>query len=1200
MKKQFRHILMAGLAMLTAATVSAQTLTQDWKVETDIPAIANARFGTGFGGKVYTNDKSVTTIYSFDGTAVETVSTTGGAAVGISHDDAGNLIILEGWAGAGAMKTLKLWNKATGETSSIEITLPKGVTAARMDALGKAVGDIFSETGGAVFFAGSNNTAVAKIFIANGVQVVGKSVTITTPITFDTTSIALPLTNDPMSNDIAIRLRLNQDFYINTSGEFVALTRVGELSSSSGGDIVTIGGVLYSIEPAGATYYDGFQVVNRETNEVIATHQAEATTSNGQSYGTSLVAEVVDDYTARIYQYQPGCFAAQYTLALPKPLPKLASRNAYAYDIKVAESEGNYTVSYRLNAPATAVKVQLMKDGEIYKEFEGTTIAEYADYEMTTVNNLNTVVIPATELALDATTSFIVAVTGDVVTEPTLLGETYKFWSPYGVVVDNNTDSDNFGRILVTESQSSLPATGYHSSKEENGIGIGIYAFDQMLQPIKNSEGKYGFLSGMTPAEGKYEGTTTTIYDFKRLAMSEDGRLFVSRTNSTTAGVYELNPNDLEAAATAVFEGTIGADGNITNADGEFVAGPATGLSVSGAGDELMLAVVSCDNGYALSTSAHHVDVYNLGKNKTWSAVPSNRVTTLDGYWINSATVNACLDPDGMGLMVGQYRGAPSEAEPAYKHVDLVTNMVDYSDITTPAGGAGMAWNANHTLFAMASGKKKVGIYRVTREDSSAPVYTKLYEFDTTCGTNTNAIAFDAADNLYVVSNSGEWLKAFALPRDNGEVAVAAPSKYDVTLSSDEYPAALYVIGDMNNWDNESGIKMEKGTQGVYTTTITANKEKEYFSVVSVLDSDWEVVNANRWGVGSDGSVITINQSQELIKTTGAMVLEGVIGTEYTIMVDLANSTITVSGEELPTSYPESMYILGDLEDLALWDPTEVFEMETQSEGVYYTVIQAHEGSNFAFTSDFGSWEVVNANRWGFAEDNSDWSIGVNPIVKGEGAIRIPNAGWYELTLDLKEMTLTVGEFHFPENLYMIGSLKNANWDITSNAYTLAQTETGVYSIEGVEIIDANNGFGYFAFGSALSETGNWDAFNANRFGPEVPDTEVTDNVAAEIGQNGDTSYKILAGIYDITVDLTEGSLLCVKNDGSVAKFEINAAKAVGMNGEIRILGDASCVSVYNAAGQAVVVNSAEKSINVAAGVYVVVVDGKTQKVVVR
>ena len=128
-----------------------------------------------------------------------------------------------------------------------------------------------------------------------------------------------------------------------------------------------------------------------------------------------------------------------------------------------------------------------MKDGEIYKEFEGTTIAEYADYEMTTVNNLNTVVIPATELALDATTSFIVAVTGDVVTEPTLLGETYKFWSPYGVVVDNNTDSDNFGRILVTESQSSLPATGYHSSKEENGIGIGIYAFDQMLQPIKNT-----------------------------------------------------------------------------------------------------------------------------------------------------------------------------------------------------------------------------------------------------------------------------------------------------------------------------------------------------------------------------------------------------------------------------------------------------------------------------------------------------------------------------------------------------------------------------------------------------------------------------------------------------------------------------------------------------------------------------------------
>ena len=345
--KKITQLVAAG-ALLVAMSANAQTLTQDWKCTTDIPAAANARFGTGIGGKVYVNDKSNTTLWAFDGTQRETVGKSGAAAVGISTDNAGNLIILNAFAGAGAMGSVTLWNHTTKEFKKINITLPKGVTAARMDALGNAVGDIFSETGGAVFFAGNTNTAVAKIFIANGQQVVEKSKAIETGIAFDTTVIATALTDDPESDEIVVRHRSNKDFYYNNGTKWVAYSRVGNVSSSSGGDVFTVGGTLYTVEPSGTNYCDGFQIVNRATNEVVATHEQEGT-ANNQGFGTSLSAEVINETTVRIYQFHAGNFAAQYTFTLPAP--------KVVYLLGTIEGAGNWSPTVGLEAKETSTDV---------------------------------------------------------------------------------------------------------------------------------------------------------------------------------------------------------------------------------------------------------------------------------------------------------------------------------------------------------------------------------------------------------------------------------------------------------------------------------------------------------------------------------------------------------------------------------------------------------------------------------------------------------------------------------------------------------------------------------------------------------------------------------------------------------------------------------------------------------------------------
>lgn len=215
------------------------------------------------------------------------------------------------------MTSLKIWNKATGAISEIEVTIPKGVTSTnRMDVFGKVVGDITSETGGAVFFCPSNGNKIVKLFFANSAQVVEKSKVIeTTFANFQTTCIAQPLTNDPESDAIILKDKGVKEAYVFDGTNWTTLADAG-INGSTGIDMITLNGTQYTIEPAGVDFTDGFQIVDRSTNTVVATHAAEGSAS--ASYGTSLNAEKVDEFTATIYQYHCGQFAAKYTFSLPK------------------------------------------------------------------------------------------------------------------------------------------------------------------------------------------------------------------------------------------------------------------------------------------------------------------------------------------------------------------------------------------------------------------------------------------------------------------------------------------------------------------------------------------------------------------------------------------------------------------------------------------------------------------------------------------------------------------------------------------------------------------------------------------------------------------------------------------------------------------------------------------------------------------
>ena len=1090
MRKSLQRLMLGGLALVSAVSMAnAQTLTQDWEYTDGLPGASDARWGTGFGGKVWTNNKAATHFIYWDENG-KTELEVGAAGTGLTVDGAGNIIASNAFTGAGSSTNFVILPAGDDAVQPLTVTMPEGATADRMDFIGRANGNIMSAEGGAVYLCPSGSASVAKIFIANGAQVAEKSKAITAIVACGSDGIAVPLDNNPEGDNFLARpARTLTAFSYYTDGTPTEYTNVG-MNTTAGGDAIVLNGVTYTIEPIGTAYCDGFQIVDRSTNTVVATHEEEFSERAAAPNQNALTAEKVDEYTANIYQYVPGQLVAKYTFALPKPAPALEARNAYAYDIKVEQQDGNYVVSYRLNAPASQVKVQLWADGEVAKEYDGTTIAQYTDENKTAVNNLNTVTVPAADIPLDTKVSFRVAVTSDALAEAAIADKAYRFYHPAGVAIDNNTDSPYFGRLYMTEAMPSPSAT-YHSYGEGNGQGL--YIFDQMLNPVANAEGSYAFKGGQT-FQSTFSGGGTS-YDPRKVRITKDGRVLLSGQNENGVALWEVNPDDLNADFAQVMKGTVNPENyEIQTAGGEFMAAPNVSMDVKGEGANLKVLMLSTNkNGIGFAYSGYRTDEYDLGTATEWTTAPSRKIEALSGkYTIAHTNTTVMYDNEG-GIWYANSRATATDEQPTLVHINA-DGVEDYKVADGGSayyGGAGMAFNHDFTRLAVAQ-NAAIAIYSVTKDTDGKPVLTEELNVPTTIGRNCNDIAWDIADNLYIVGNSGEWLKAISLPRESGEVVVAAPSKYDVSISSDEYPAELYIIGSVTDpqWNSADGVKMEKGEEGVYTAQITTTAATDNIGIVSVLDADWEIVNANRWGFATDNATVTLGEAMPIVKGAGAICI-GAVGT-FDVTVDLKNMTILVEGEPV-VEYPETLYIIGNVT---------------------------------------------------------------------EDVVFLPNVG--------KEL------------------VKDA--------------DANVYRAEDVQIYDnAESGYGYFAFVEQLgADENDWATVNVNRFGPVVSDTEILSGVAAEIGNNGDTSYKAKAAVYDIVVDLEAGTVTITEVEGGVEEIE-DAVAVVAGRGEIHIIGEPqSGVSIYNMNGQAIVVNSNETVFNVASGIYVVVVDGKTSKVMVR
>lgn len=359
-----------------------------------------------------------------------------------------------------------------------------------------------------------------------------------------------------------------------------------------------------------------------------------------------------------------------------------------------------------------------------------------------------------------------------------------------------------------------------------------------------------------------------------------------------------------------------------------------------------------------------------------------------------------------------------------------------------------------------------------------------------------------------------------------------------------EVPDNLYLLGTVaeatsGQWNPNTDVAFTKSDKSFTIENVNLYKgdgsDYAYFSLTSNPNSNWDVVNANRFGPQSGDTPIELGAAMEAYKNANSWKIEPGC---YNMTVDFSGSVIQLTvtkGQEIPVSkVPETLYAIGYVNGNS-FDPTQGVEFVKNDNTFTLTdATLANQGGNFSsyfgLTSKLGAdendWNTLNSNRYGAEE--ADQIVELNTeykAVKGENSWRI-QGGTYTLTVVFDEegnATLTVAgtpeALAAPETLYLIGG--NNGWNTTTAAEFTKEgdkfTLTNVDMPEGSEF-------------TLITKTGDsWDAVNdGDRYGAPVAGTEIVmdqpmdiELFMAGVNASGATNWTIAEGKYNFTVDFS-------------------------------------------------------------------------------
>lgn len=475
-----------------------------------------------------------------------------------------------------------------------------------------------------------------------------------------------------------------------------------------------------------------------------------------------------------------ACAAASLLL-----LASTSHANVFAAHLTATNTGGNnYNISYRLNEDATA-GVSVKVKGPL----PATTVVRTinAGNQTKGANSVNwdgkndaSVDVAAGAYSFEVTAS----ATGYGGTDLTKISDDantfVNFFTPYGVEIDNNVASPNFGRIYVTNNAG---ATAGQTATTALGrvVSDGVYILSNDQTDI-TAQGGAGYQGAVA-----WVGTSSPW----RMKLDGDGKIFICDWSDSHSGIWIMDPSNPSAAFDELFSTAVARDAGGLRAG---LHGSIGGLWVSGSGASRVLYTLDEDldlTAAAAGEGRGSIYQYNIGATSTnWSTAPT---VVYDDFVAGNLqqNFNSCIAPGNNGWWISQYRSAETALVPSLIHVTLASvppQTVDFNsanDLTgelAASNQAGMAVSEDGTKLAYA-GNAFLKVFNI----ATFPTVTKLYEATSGnglySGSTSRDAAFDAAGNIYAANSSSELLRIYSPPGANS-FTTPSPTGVSMTIAS--------------------------------------------------------------------------------------------------------------------------------------------------------------------------------------------------------------------------------------------------------------------------------------------------------------------------------------------------------------------------------------------------------------------------------
>ena len=385
---EFRFATARDGKILVTDKANKKIMAIDEEGMTELYDLAEA-FDTHYGVDAQVIDKIDTTVVAEGDTVFDTimkdVRNVPGAATGITVDDAGNILVGTGFPNAASSTDLIIISADLQNSYKLQLTLPEGVSAGRIDQYGKIVGDMLSEEGAYLWLAINGQSKVAIIKIANGEQVedysqASENVTVSMntsvlaqPAFFTVEEIdALMDENANLSNSFWSRNRgsaqnmygWNEDATEQVILQLTENDANGVTTKNAGAEgfaTFKIGDVTYFAVPMsldGAARSAAIGVYD-ETGKLHATWVPEGV-ATGMGQMGSIAVEAINEDAVAIYRFIPGVIAAKYTFALAEEVEYPAELYIVGFDnnwdpanptvIPMSDEAGIYTATLEFSS----------------------------------------------------------------------------------------------------------------------------------------------------------------------------------------------------------------------------------------------------------------------------------------------------------------------------------------------------------------------------------------------------------------------------------------------------------------------------------------------------------------------------------------------------------------------------------------------------------------------------------------------------------------------------------------------------------------------------------------------------------------------------------------------------------------------------------------------------------------------------------